>query len=164
MAIRMSDNKRDIDKFRNTSPTWNNLSRGIYNGEDAYSEYFYIESSISMRREIGNILFHHDLLLREPYHKQYEFVVGHTGAYALPLNDCSFSVERVKREMTPEHREEYDFCVTEGLRDYVALIQKNKDANKSYKIPEFTLEKATELAEEAFKLSFERTRESYTIK
>lgn len=96
--------------------------------------------------------------------EQHEFVVGYTGVYALPLHEGSSSETRVTRACTHDHRKVYLFFIADGLAKYIALIQKNQAANKSYQIPEFTLEKATEIADEAFKLSFERTRESYTIK
>lgn len=151
----MSDNKRDEHKFINTSPTPNNLEHAIYEGTDSYRDFFRIEPT-SIRKTIGDILFEHQ------YHKQYEFVVGHTGAYALPQGFFSGD-QRVERELTPEHKREYDFCIVEKLREYFALIVRNMSAVPygSYRYPEFTLEKATEIAEEAFKLSFERTRGSY---
>lgn len=158
MAISMSDNKRDEHKFWNTSPTQNNLIHAIYDGEDGVREFFHIEPTY-MRRTIG------DLLFRDPYHKKYEFVVGDTGVYALPLGEGSFSVQRVERKMTREHKDEYKFCIVERLREYFERIKRNAGEVPygSYRFPEFTLEKATEIAEEAFKLSFERTKRSYRM-
>lgn len=157
MAISMSDNKRDEHKFINTSPTPNNLEHAIYEGTDTCREIFRVEPT-SMRKTIGDILF------LDPYKKKHEFIVGHTGAYALPQGFFSGD-QRVEQEMTEEHQSEYSFCIVEKLREYVTLIWKNRAAVPygSYQYPEFTLEKATEIAEEVFKASFERTRGSYKV-
>ena len=94
--------------------------------------------------------------------EQQTFEVAYGGAVALPRS--SFSVgAQVKTDMSEQHKAEYCRSIEQKLREYVRLIIQNKTVNKSYQVPLFTEEKATEIAQEAFEESFRRTRKSYQV-
>ncbi|MEK6868566.1 MAG: hypothetical protein AABX98_07110, partial [Nanoarchaeota archaeon] len=79
---------------------------------------------------------------------------------ALPKSSFSSNAQ-IKTSMTEEHRAAYCATVEEKLREYAKLIARNKAANKSYQTPQFTEEKAAEIAQEALEESFRKTKTSY---
>ena len=100
------------------------------------------------------------LKLYAPLLEQQTFEVAYGGAVALQKSSFSGN-QQVKTDVSEEHRKAYCATVEQKLREYASLIARNKAANKSYQIPEFTNEKAAEIAQEAFEESFRKTKESY---
>jgi hypothetical protein len=105
-----------------------------------------------------------DVLLKlyAAFLEEQTFEVAYGGAVALPKSSFSGS-NQIRREMSEQHKAEYCKSVEQGLRAYVSLIEKNKAANRLYQIPKFTIEKAEEIAQEAFEESFRKARSSYKI-
>ncbi len=103
------------------------------------------------------------LKLYNPLLEQQAFEIAYRGAFALPKSSFN-SGQQVKSDLSEEHKAAYCATVEQKLREYAALLQRNKAANKSYQIPQFTEEKAVEIAQEAFEESFKKTRDSYKTK
>lgn len=106
-----------------------------------------------------------DVLLKlyAPLLEEQTFEVARGGVLALPRSSFSGS-QQIKTNMTEQHKAAYCATVEQKLQVYASLITRNKAANKSYKIPIFTEEKAVEIAQEAFEESFRNTRASYKRK
>lgn len=103
------------------------------------------------------------LKLYAPFLEEQTFEVAYGGMLALPRSSFSRN-QQIKTDMTEEHKEEYYKSIEQRLKAYAVLIERNRAANKSYEIPQFTIEKAGEIAQEAFEESFRKMRDSYKSK
>ncbi len=105
-----------------------------------------------------------DVLLKlyAPLLEEQTFEVAQGGVLALPRSSFSGS-QQVKTSISEQHKAAYCATVEQKLREYAGLIARNKAANRSYQVPQFTREKAEEIAQEAFEESFRKARNSYLI-
>ncbi|MBI4980763.1 hypothetical protein HZC30_04380 [Candidatus Woesearchaeota archaeon] len=62
---------------------------------------------------------------------------------------------------TIEHAQKYIEIAGWKIKDYISLIDRNKQRNKFYPTPTFETEQAQEMADAAFHEAFKETRESY---
>ncbi|MEK6921802.1 MAG: hypothetical protein AABX82_07985, partial [Nanoarchaeota archaeon] len=100
------------------------------------------------------------LKLYAPFLEEQTFEITHNGGVALPRSSFRGG-QQIKSDLSEEHKRVYCATVEEKLREYAKLIARNKAANKSYQTPQFTEEKAVEIAQEAFEESFRKTKTSY---
>ncbi len=99
-------------------------------------------------------------VFEQPLRKEYNFSVQDNGTFRMYSRAIGSGIV-CKLGLTSEHQQSYLGVLYGKISAYRSIVERNRQTNRHYQIPQLELEQAQEMAAEALRESFGPVKQSY---